>query len=739
MTRLNSRLFATSGLVLGCALIAAPAAAQTAPPPATAEVETIVVTAQKRAERLQDVSASIAAVSGSDIAETGKNGFADVMASVPSLSMVSQGPGLSTLALRGITTGGVRNDEPQNKETVGVYIDETPISVNGFNPDLGLYDISRIEVLRGPQGTLYGSGSMGGTIRIITNKPRFGSFEGSAEATLSQTEHGGTNSGVKGMVNIPLAEDGLALRAIAYRTYTSGYIDNDLTGQHNINDAETTGARVELGARIGENLRANFSYMIHDLETGGRSEQTSPYRRLTRGFDGLTDRINIFNATLDYDLGWAGVTSSTSYMKKRNTNRNSLEFLLNTAFGFNSTAPLVDTTAIEDFSQEFRITSSGDGRLNYVVGAFYQDRKRDYTQAADVAGIDAFTGTSSTGLGAQHADQAFYGVQDIHQKQKSLFGEVSYKLTDKLTATAGLRYFDFNEAYRTYSSGLLNGGADSGRGNFSESGFTPKFNLSLAATKDNLIYLQVAKGFRLGGVNTTVPVDLCRADLERLGRTNAAGSFGSDSVWNYEIGSKNQLMDRRLTLNASAYLIDWSNIQTTLNLPSCSFSFRTNAGTARSLGTEIEARYAFTKTLEVYGNLGFTDSTLTEDVPFTPWKKGDRVPGVAKYQVSAGARQALTWFKEDDSYVRLDYSYVSSMNTNFDTNGVNSRRYGDYHIVNLQAGVRVPGRPLEVSLFARNLLDGDGRVLSIAGGLVGPERFITVQPRTVGVTLQATF
>lgn len=739
MTRLNSRLFATSGLVLGCALIAAPAAAQSDPPPVTAEVETIVVTAQKRAERLQDVSASIAAVSGADIAETGKNSFADVVASVPSLSMVSQGPGLSTLALRGVTTGGVRNDEPQNKETVGVYIDETPISVNGFNPDLGLYDISRIEVLRGPQGTLYGSGSMGGTIRIITNKPQFGAFEGAAEASLSQTEHGGTNSSVKGMVNVPLVEDGLALRAIAYHTYTSGYIDNVLTGQHNINDAETTGARVELGARIGENLRANFSYMIHELETGGRSEQTSAYQRLTRGFDGLTDRINIFNATFDYDLGWAGVTSSTSYMKKRNTNRNSLEFLLNTAFGFSSTAPLVDTTEIEDFSQEFRIASSGDGRLNYVAGAFYQDRKRDYTQAADVAGIDAFMSTSSTALGAQHADQAFYGVQDIRQKQKSLFGELSYKLTGKLTATVGLRYFDFDETYRTYSSGLLNGGADSGKGSFSENGVTPKFNLSLAATKDNLVYLQVAKGFRLGGVNTTVPVDLCRADLEQLGRTNAAGSFASDSVWNYEIGSKNQLMNRRLTLNASAYLIDWDNIQTTLNLPSCSFSFRTNAGTARSLGTEIEARYAFTRALEVYGNLGFTDATLTEDVPFTPWKKGDRVPGVARYQVSAGARQALTWFKEDDSYVRLDYSYVSSMNTNFDANGVNNRRYGDYHIVNLQAGVRVPGRPLEVSLFARNLLDTDGRVLAIAGGLVGPERFITVQPRTVGVTLQATF
>ena len=731
----RSRMLATTCLVLAMAA-AGSASAQTGD---VTEVDAIIVTAQKREQNLQDVSTSIAAVSGADIAESGKNNFADIMTSVPSLTMVSQGPGLSTLALRGITTGGVRNDEPQNKETVGVYIDETPISVNGFNPDLGLYDLSRVEVLRGPQGTLYGSGSMGGTIRIITNKPDLDDFKGSAEATLSNTRHGGANYSVKGMVNLPLVEDVIALRAVAYRSDTSGYIDNVVTGEKDVNDAQTTGARVELGARLGENLRANLTYMIHDLKTGGRSEQTSAYQRTTRAFDGLTDRINIFNATLDYDLGWAGVTSSTSYLKKRNTNRNSLEFILESALGFRSASPLVDTTEIEDFSQELRIASSGDGPLTYVVGAFYQDRKRDYTQDAPVPGIDAFVGVPSTALGAPGPDRAFYGIQSIRQKQKALFGEISYAFTERLTATLGLRYFDFKEDYSTYSSGLLNGGADSSRGGFSETGVTPKLDLSYAATPDNLIYVQASKGFRLGGVNTTVPADLCRADLEKLGRSNAAGSFASDSVWNYELGTKNQFMERRLTFNASVYRIDWSDMQTTLSLPSCAFSFRTNAGAARSVGAELEARFAASESLDLYATLGLTNSRLTQDVPFTPWKDGDNVPGVPKQQVSAGARQAFSLFGADDAYVRVDYSYVSRMKTNFDDANVNNRRYGDYHLVNVQAGVRAEQWPVEVSVFVRNLFDDDGRVLASAASQVAPERFITVQPRTVGVTVQATF
>ncbi|MFC5373619.1 TonB-dependent receptor [Brevundimonas faecalis] len=745
---IGDKTYTSMGLLAAAlALSATPAAAQSvaeaapnaAPSDPATVVGDIVVTAQKRSQNLQDVANSVAALSSAEIMETGKNGLADMVSAVPSLSMVSQGPGLSTIALRGVTTGGVRNDEPQNKETVGVYIDETPISVNGFNPDLGLYDLSRVEVLRGPQGTLYGSGAMGGAIRIITNKPDLDAFSGSVEGSASHTRHGEANYSAKGMINVPLITDAVALRAVAYHTYQGGYIDNTATGADNQNDATTTGARLQLGAQLTPELRANLTYMHHNLETGSRASQSAPFQRDVRAFDGLTDRINIFNAALDYDLGWASVSSSTSFLKKENTNRTSLEFLIESALGLDSPAPLVDTTEIEDFSQELRIASSGDGRLSYIAGVFYQDRKRDYMQDGTVPGIDAHVGAPSSDFGAPGVDQVFYGFQNIRQKQKAVFGELSYKITPRLTATAGLRYFDFSEEYETFSSGLLNGGVDRHKGDFSEDGITPKFNLSFDATRDNMLYVQASKGFRLGGVNTTVPADLCRADLDTLGLKETPGSFGSDSVWNYEIGSKNQFMDRRLTLNASVYYIDWTDIQTTMSLPSCAFSFRTNAGKARSIGTELEVRFAVTDALDVYGNLGLTDSALTEDVPFTAWKDGDHVPGVAREQISAGARQAFTVFEARDAYARIDYSYTGKMNTRFDTDNAVNREYGDYHLVNLTAGVRLPGRPIEASVFVRNLFDDDGRVLASAAGQVAPESWITVQPRTIGFTIQAYF
>ncbi|HBY43056.1 MULTISPECIES: TonB-dependent receptor [unclassified Brevundimonas] len=739
----KTKYLGVSSLAVVLALAASPAAAQSASAAAAADpattVDDIVVTAQKRSQNLQDVANSVAALSAAEILETGKNSLADMVASVPSLSMVSQGPGLSTIALRGVSTGGVRNDEPQNKETVGVYIDETPISVNGFNPDLGLYDLSRVEVLRGPQGTLYGSGAMGGAIRIITNKPNLTDFSASMEGSASHTRHGEANYSAKGMVNLPLVTDAVALRAVAYHTYQGGYIDNTATGEDNQNDATTTGARLQLGAQLSPELRANLTYMYHDLETGSRASQSAPFERNIRAFDGLTDRINIFNAALDYDLGWASINSSTSFLKKKNTNRTSLEFLTEAALGLDSPAPLVDTTEIEDFSQELRIASSGEGRLNYIAGVFYQDRKRDYTQDGVVPGLDAHVGAPSSDFGAPGVDQAFYGFQNIRQEQKAVFGEISYKITPRLTATAGLRYFDFSEEYETFSSGLLNGGVSRYAGEFSEDGVTPKFNLSFDATRDNMIYVQASKGFRLGGVNTTVPADLCRADLDKLGLKETPGSFGSDSVWNYEVGSKNQFMDRRLTVNASVYYIDWTDIQTTMSLPSCSFSFRTNAGKARSIGTEIETRFAVNDALDVYGTVGLTDSTLTEDVPFTTWSDGDRVPGVAREQISAGARQAFTVFEARDAYARIDYSYTGKMNTRFDTDNAANREYGDYHLVNLTAGVRLPGRPIEASVFVRNLFDDDGRVLASAVGQVAPESWITVQPRTIGFTIQAYF
>ncbi|MBN7796091.1 TonB-dependent receptor [Parahaliea mediterranea] len=704
-----------------------------------AQLEEVVVTAQKRSQGMQDVSASIAALSGADLAETGTDSFADYFSSVPSLTMVEQGPGLSTLAIRGITTGGVRNDEPQNKETVGVYIDETPIAINGFNPDLGLYDIQRVEVLRGPQGTLYGSGSLGGTIRIITNKPNFDTLEGSAELTGSHTREGGANSGLKGAINLPLVDDRVALRAVAYRSDYDGYLDNTATGKDNANTQLTEGARLQLGAQITDRLDLNLSYMLHQLETGARSEQTGDYSFATRAFDGLDDENNIFNLTLNYAFDGATLTSSTSYLDKETVNRNSLEHLLSQALGYESDAVLEDTTEVQDFSQELRVASAGGGPLNWVAGVFYQDRSRDYTQLGAVPGIDDYLGVPATALGAPGADMAFYGTQNIEQEQRAVFGEISYEFLPSLTATIGLRYFEFEEDYDTYSSGVFNNGADSSDGSLKEDGVTPKFNLSYAVNDDSLVYLQVAEGFRLGGVNTTVPTDLCAADLAALGEGTNPDDFASDSVWNYEIGSKNEFMDRRLTVNGSVYYVDWEDMQTTLSLPGCSFSFRTNAGSARSMGLELESRFAATDALEVYGSLGLTDARLKEDVMFSDWEKGDRAPGVPALQVSAGMRYGFELFQYDDAYLRMDYRYTGESDTRFDTAAAVNRSFGDYHVLDLRAGLRIPNTPAEIALFVKNAADSDGKVYAGAESSSAPERFITIRPRTIGLTLSTQF
>lgn len=700
-------------------------------------LEEIVVTAQKRAQAIQDVSGSIAALSGADIKESGMDSFADYFDSVPSLTMVEQGPGLSTLAIRGITTGGVRNDEPQNKETVGVYIDETPVAINGFNPDMGLYDIDRVEILRGPQGTLYGSGSLGGTIRIITNRPDFKVVEGSAELTGSYTKDGGMNNSIKGFINVPVS-DMFALRAVVYRTDLDGYLDNVATGKDNVNSALTTGGRIQLGARLTDRFDANFSYMLHELETGSRSEQTGDFEFSTRAFDGLKDENDIYNLTLNYEFENAILTSSTSYLEKNITNRISLEFLMAAALGYDTESSLVDNTEVEDVSQEIRLASSGDGALTWVIGAFYQDRKRDYTQDGYVPGIDAAIGVPSELLGTPGPDTVFYGTQIVEQQQRALFGEISYEIRPELTATFGLRYFDYDEDYSTYSSGLFNDGASSSEGNLSEDGFTPKVNLSYSLSEENMVYAQISEGFRLGGVNTTIPIDLCEADLAKLGTGNPE-TFDSDSVWNYEIGSKNELMDNRLTINGSLYYIDWEDMQTTLSLPTCSFSFRTNAGSARSIGLELETRYAATDSLELSATLGVTDSRLDEDVLFTSWEKGDRVPGVPQYQLSAGMRYAFGVFSEQDSYMRLDYSYTSESDTQFDTSAANNREYGDYHMLDVRVGMRIPDAPVELVFFISNALDDDGKVQASPESISAPERFITIRPRTIGLTLRAEF
>lgn len=700
----------------------------------------IVVTAQKREEKLADLPPSIAVIGSADLAETGKDGLADYVNTIPGLSVASNGPGSSTLAIRGITTGRVRQDEPQNKETVGLYLNDTPVAVNGFNPDIGLFDINRIEVLRGPQGTLYGSGAMGGAIRLVTNRPDPARFEMKAEGTLSATAHGGTDHAIKGMINIPVAPGEFAIRGVAYRSRQSGYIDDIVSRRANVNDAVAQGGRLQMAGKPSAAIDVSATVLVQDLKTGSLSEQFAPYQRGVRAFDGNSDNLKLYSGTMNVDLGDARLTSVTSYIDKRNTNRLSLEFLLSSALGLNSDAPLVDATQVRDFTQEVRLVSAEGGRLDYVVGIFFQHHRRDYRQSAPVPGLDEYVGVSAQDLGTPDPDQIFYGTQYIDQEQLAGFGELNYALSDRLKATVGLRVFKSDEDYRTYSSGLLNGGIDASHGGTADSGANPRIALTYKPREDRLFYLAAARGYRLGGVNTTIPLDLCQTDLDALGRATPANRFGSDSVWNFEVGTRLSSADRKFRINASGYYLKWNDIQTTLSLPSCFFAFRSNAGSARSIGVEIDVTFQPAQRTELLGSLGIMDSRLTEDVPFAGWESGDRVPTVSPVQLNLGIRQAFRVSSRSDGFLRLDYSYVSSTRNNFDKDAASNRYFNGYGLINVALGFNLPTRtPMQFIAFARNLANSTGRTFAAYGNSVAPERYSTLRPRTVGVTLSAEY
>jgi outer membrane receptor protein involved in Fe transport len=517
-----------------------------------------------------------------------------------------------------------------------------------------------------------------------------------------------------------------------------GYIDNTATGEPDVNDTTSHGGRVALDARLGERLTLELTALAHDLRTGSRSEQSDPFRRMTKAFDGLSDKSRAYSAVIDYRLDGATVTSATAMLDKRNVNRNSLEFLLGAALGIDSATPLVDTTDVREFTQELRVASDESGDLGYLAGLFYQDRRRGFVQDATVPGFDNQIGLPSTGLGTPAVDQAFFGTQHIRSHQWAAFGELSYRIAPSLRLAAGARFFRFRQNYEKFSSGLLNGGASSSAGRGAENGITPSISLVYTPTLDSMAYARIAKGYRPGGVNTTVPADLCRSDLERLGRTEATDSFAADKVWNLETGLRAGSTDKRVTFSASAYFMKWRDMQTTLSLPSCSFSFRTNVGAVRTIGLELETRVRPWPGTELTGALGLTDARLTSDVPFTTWQAGDRVPAVSPIQLNLGVRQELDLFGSNDAWVRIDYNYVSKAYRLFDRADPGNRQFSGYGLANLNIGVKLPGTGIDLQLFARNAFNSRGRIAAFPGGLIGPERFVTILPRTIGFLLRVS-
>ncbi len=778
-------------------LVAMPFAlsAQEASPTDDEITEEIIVTAQKRATSLQDVPFSVAALGADDIKESGATNIVDIARSVPGLYIADLGPGQSQVAIRGISAGQVIRDQPGVKESVGIYLDESPISVALFTPDLDLYDLDRIEVLRGPQGTLFGAGSSSGTVRYITAQPNIGESGGSLDLTVSSTTDGEEGGSLRGAVNLPLGEKA-AMRAVAYHSELPGFIDSsypDRDVREDVNGGSRTGGRLAFRFEPTENVTITPRIVYQKLETDGYPRIDdynilgNPYTtteppvdpgergQITQIDEGLTDDFTMGDLKLDFGFGDLGITSVTTYIDRQvEVLRDASQLTGSVTFDVGGTAaqvrldsPLIDETDMQVFSQELRLASTGEGAFQWLVGAFYQTADRDYAQTLPTPGYDAIL---PRGVGAP-VDTPYYSRLTYDFKQFALFGEATYRFNPQWALTGGLRYYDFDEDRIITIAGAF---ADLPHfdelGTTSSDGVSPRVILAFSPNKNAQFTAQVARGFRLGGINDPLNVTLCQGnDIDTYG---GHPTWDDEEVTNFEIGAKTRFADGRVTLNGAVFLSKIDGLQVVADAGSCSSRIILNAD-AESKGIEVEM---FVRPDEhwdlglsaTYADAEITESQLNPDsgLPIGGIRDGNRLP--TSPQLQAVATLAYNWRMGSslESYVRLTGQHVGSSFTqladqepNFGlitSNAVPGAArlidFGDvnvtdipfeaelpsYDIANLRWGVRTDR--WEGGVFVNNLFD-ERAFLSVdrERGRSARVGYLTNLPRTIGVNFRMNF
>lgn len=800
MARKQKWAYAVSAIAIAVALMAAPAHAQDTP--AVNEEEDIVVTATLRESSIQDVPFSVNALTQDDIEQTGATSLEDIGRNVAGMSVQNLGPGQSQVSLRGVSAGQIVRDQPGVKEQVGVYVDDSVISLSLFTPDLDLYDLNRVEALRGPQGTLFGSGSVGGTIRYITNQPDADTFEGSAEGSVNVIEDGEIGGHLKGMVNIPLVEGVLGIRAVAYHTEYGGFIDALREGggvSDDVNGGARSGLRLSLVMQPTANLTITPRIIYQHLEVDGFNRQevfnlfANPYTttavpggRAPVTFDDrqqfllldeeFSDETFLADVNVNYDLGNVELTSITSFMQRNilaSRDASALTGSVSVDLGFPDAAVLLpsnlrDTTDFSQFTQEVRLTSDYESPFQWLIGAFYSDVERIYRQRLPTPGYDAFTdatlgaGTSAAVANGFPSDSPYNSDLPYDIRQWALFGEGSYEFFERLTLTVGARYYQFDEERDFISGGLFSNG-DNRHDETSSNGVTPRAILSYEVTPEVAVNVQASQGFRLGGVNDPLNLPLCTPADELI--FGGFQTYEDETSWNYEAGVK--VTRRNVTFNAAAYYNEITDLQVTLDAGSCSSRISFNVPDAHAAGIEVEFGWEPIDGLEISFAGGWTeaefDSTVTTGggAVIGGIQKGNRLASVPEYQAALTAAYywPLNFGNEMEAFFAGSVQHVGSRYTQPGDqvpgagDFVSGLAFGGatgaevtsvdleldpYTILNLRAGIE--NDEWGVTLFVNNATDENAN-LAFDRERGGRARlaFHTNQPRTFGVTLRKNF
>ncbi|MDO8863663.1 TonB-dependent receptor [Haliea sp. E1-2-M8] len=721
-------------------------------------LEEVVVTAQKRTESLQDVPISVQALGSAELDRLNISGFSDYVQQLPSVSFTQRRPGQASLFMRGVSEGGNGNQSLQGP-SVAIYLDNQPVTAIGFNLDPHIYDVERIEVLMGPQGTLYGAASQAGTLRIVTKKPSRDAFEAGVDFTAETISGGGNSYLAEGYANIPL-NDRMALRVAAWWDDDGGYIDAvedtityPLSGitrgnagfvEDDFNEVEKRGLRAALGVDLSDRWSAVASVSHQRLETNGiwdHDPEGLGDFKVGRFFeDSQEDEWTQFALTVEGDLGFADLTYAGSYLDREfetysDYSHYSIDgfvepyYTCYVSYFGPCVDPSIQYSNLSDLSyesHELRLASSGDNRLNWVAGVFYSEVETAFESRWSVPPINP---------GAAVEDDLYFQTDQVRvDKEKAIFGELYYDLTEELVLTLGYRRFKnettldgfvgtifWPDCCYGYSSQRP---PDNVASEFDGSDGTGKVSLAYNFSDDIMVYGTVSEGYRPGGVNRAPGV----------GET-----YQPDFLTSYELGWKTELQDGRLRINGAVYHMEWDDVQIGFFNPDISLlGLVDNVGAAESTGLELDATWLLTDSLDLMLTYSRNNAELTEDyfarsdatapdatdgqdLPFTP---------DTKYTITGRYHFPVQGF---DSTLQLNWTYTDEQwNDIFASTREKMDSYGL-----LNASWRIEAGRWHASLFGSNLTD---EVAELYINSVDIQRLVTVnQPRTFGVSFGMNF
>jgi outer membrane receptor protein involved in Fe transport len=747
----------SSALVFAFAVMS-PAAAQVVSAQPSSDKETalasakdfsdIVVTATRRSTNVQDTPLAISAVSGLALASKGITDSSGLAAVSPGLVLTPGQVTGSRLTLRNIYAAG----EP----TVGLYYDDTAVigssgttsDAGGTTPDLRLFDIERVEVLRGPQGTLYGASSMGGAVRLIYEKPKLDDVSAAFDGKMFDLAKGGRGFETQAMLNLPVVKDLIGIRATAFYQNRPGYVDNTRLGRSDINDQVGKGGRIMVRFKPTSSVTIDGLVAAQDVNgsLNDYNYNIGPYMADYESLQPVKDRFRLYSGTVNWDMGFATLTAVGAHSYRNFNYSFDISPFFRTLAGlfsagsaqkafYNSQAPAVSNSPqiTKTDTVETRLVSNSSGPIEWTVGAFYSNRTGNFLN--NLLRTDAVSGavpavTSATLLGQRSI------IDEL--MQTAGYGEITYKVSDRLSVTGGGRYFHYRRRSATattvtnppigYTVQPL---VDL---TTSENGWLYKGNVSYKATDKILVYATVSNGERPGGVNQAV------------GLPASVQKYKSDSVVNYELGVKSDLFDRILLVNIAAFQIDWRDIQTSGQAPNSNFGFIANASRARVRGLETELTLRPMAGLSVQASGSYIIAKLTGDQSnpalLAPGLKGDYLPYVPKVTLQGSVDYSFAVTDAVKATFHADSYYTGVSWNQFRRTNALAQRLPAYVTAGLRAGLGAPDDSWMISVYGTNITNNDAQIQKLpTGALVGAGvvRAISLQPRVVGLEFQKRF